>query len=218
MPTSNDTPNDARQFAPATQRNREPILSILTQVLPPTGTVLEISSGTGEHAVFWAEALQPRRWLPSDPNPTALASIAAWQAHSPSAFLDPPLALDVHAPTWPIEADPTLLTEPITAIVNINMIHIAPWSACLGLMAGVRRILPTHGILFLYGPFKQNGRHTAPSNAEFDHSLRTQNPDWGVRNLEEVVAVAQAQNLAFVKTYPMPANNFSVVFKKQHSL
>lgn len=216
---------DARQFAPATQRNREPILAVLTQVLPPTGTVLEISSGTGEHAVFLAEALQPRRWLPSDPNPDARASIAAWQAHSPSEFLYPPLVLDAQDPVWPVEESNEagsnlsshldLLANPITAIVNINMIHIAPWSACLGLMAGARRVLPPAGILYLYGPFKQNGRHTAPSNAEFDQSLRSRDPEWGVRNLEEVVAAAQAQDLIFVKTFAMPANNFSVIFRRE---
>jgi hypothetical protein len=103
--------------------------------------------------------------------------------------------------------------NPIVAIVNINMIHISPWSACLGLLAGARRILPRDGILYLYGPFKQGGKHTAPSNANFDESLRAQNPEWGVRDLDEVVAVAQAQNLSLVETYAMPANNLSVIFQ-----
>ncbi len=209
---------DDRQFAPATQRNRDPILAILTQVLPSSGTVLEISSGTGEHAVFFAPALAPRRWLPTDLNPAARASIAAWQLYAPAANLHPPLALDVRDPVWPVETaanlDFDLKDSPITAIVNINMIHIAPWSACLGLMAGAGRILPAGGVLYLYGPFKQNGRHTAPSNVEFDQTLRLQNPEWGVRNLEEVVAVAQTQQLNFVRTYEMPANNLSVLFQK----
>ncbi|MFM7427243.1 MAG: DUF938 domain-containing protein [Elainella sp.] len=208
---------DERQFAPATQRNREPILAVLTEVLPPDGTVLEISSGTGEHAVFFAPALAPRRWLPTDPNPTARASIAAWQRHSPAANLHPPLALDVRDPVWPVETplpEVELNQTPITAIVNINMIHISPWSACLGLMAGASRILPSGGILYLYGPFQQDGRHTAPSNAEFDQSLRRQNSEWGVRHLEEVVAVAQSQQLSLVSTYTMPANNLSVVFRR----
>ncbi|WP_254721915.1 DUF938 domain-containing protein [Kovacikia minuta] len=107
-----------------------------------------------------------------------------------------------------------LRREPIGAIVNINMIHIAPWAACLGLMAGAKRILPAEGVLYLYGPFKQGGKHTAPSNAAFDQSLQMQNPDWGVRNLEQVVAVAEAQNLSLVEIHPMPANNLSVIFKK----
>jgi hypothetical protein len=211
---------DTRQYAPATQRNREPILEILQQVLPPTGTVLEISSGTGEHAVFLAPRLAPRRWLPSDPNPVALASIAAWQKHLPSPNLQPPIALDVRNPVWGVEQDLGLdesstvhLKEPITAIVNINMIHIAPWEACLGLMAGARRILPLGGILYLYGPFKQGGIHTAPSNATFDESLRQQNAQWGVRDLEAVVAAAAAERLSLIKTFSMPANNLSVLFQ-----
>lgn len=155
-------PTDDRQYAPATQRNREPILAILRQVLPATGTVLEVSSGTGEHAVFFAPRLAPRRWLPSDPNAIARASIAAWQEHEPAKNLDAPITLDAREPIWSVEQQ--ALIEPICAIVNINMIHIAPWSACLGLMAGARRILPTGGILYLYGPYKQGGNHTAPSN------------------------------------------------------
>lgn len=218
---------DARQFAPATQRNREPILRVLLEVLPPSGTVLEISSGTGEHAVYFAPRLVPRLWLPSDPDATARASIAAWREQEPSETLYPPLTLDVRQPRWPVEfadgqpsADatakvlPDFSRYPITAIVNINMIHIAPWSACLGLMAGARRILPTGGVLYLYGPFKQNGRHTADSNAAFDSGLQLQNPEWGVRDLEAVVAAAQAQQLQFVKTYTMPAHNLSVVFQR----
>jgi SAM-dependent methyltransferase len=212
---------DARQYAPATQRNREPILEVLLQVLPPIGTVLEVSSGTGEHAVFLAPRLHPRKWLPSDPNPVARASIAAWQEHCPADNLYPPIALDARAPVWAVEQDelPEPLPDmdfnrdPIVAIVNINMIHIAPWSACLGLMAGAGRILPSGGILYLYGPFKQAGKHMAPSNADFDESLRVQNPEWGVRDLDDVVAVAQAQHLSLVKTYAMPANNLSVIFQ-----
>ncbi|MBD1804357.1 DUF938 domain-containing protein [Microcoleus sp. FACHB-SPT15] len=212
---------DARQYALATQRNREPILNVLLQVLPPTGTVLEISSGTGEHAVFFAPRLQPRKWIPSDPNPVARASIATWREHCPADNLYPPIALDVRDPIWEVEQDelPEPLQDidfkcnPIVAIVNINMIHISPWSACLGLLAGARRILSPNGILYLYGPFKQGGKHTARSNANFDESLRAQNPEWGVRDLDEVVAVAQAQNLSLVETYAMPANNLSVIFQ-----
>jgi hypothetical protein len=161
---------DTRQFAPATQRNREPILAVLTEVLPPTGTVLEISSGTGEHAIFFAPALAPRMWITSDPNPVARSSIAAWQAHSPQANLYGPLYLDTQAPLWPIEPgsiepqatrenyregvppdlglqdldlqDLDLQVFPIQAIVNINMIHISPWSACEGLMAGATNSTP----------------------------------------------------------------------------
>ena len=212
---------DARQYAPATQRNREFILEVLLKVLPPTGTVLEVSSGTGEHAVFFAPRLYPRQWIPSDPNPVARASIAAWREHCPTDNLYPPIVLDACNSVWEIEQDEPpeslhgmdLKHDPIVAIANINMIHIAPWSACLGLIAGAGRILPPGGILYLYGPFKQGGRHTAPSNAAFDESLQAQNPEWGVRDLEDVVAVAREEHLSLVKTYTMPANNLSVIFQ-----
>lgn len=212
--------SDARQFAPATQRNRDPILAVLSQVLP-VGSVLEISSGTGEHAVYFAPRLAPRPWIPSDLNSTALASVAAWRQQQPATNLYPPLCLDVTHAVWPVEQHPLpagfetldLKRDPIRAIVNINMIHISPWSACLGLMAGARRILPSGGVLYLYGPYKQNGEHTAPSNAEFDRSLQLQNPAWGVRDLEAVIAAAEAEQLRFVQTAAMPANNLSVVFQ-----
>jgi len=217
-----NTPDDARQNAPATERNREPILEVLQRVLPPNGTVLEVASGTGEHAVFFAPRLSPRKWLPSDPNPQLRASIAAWRTRFPADNLYPPLDLDVRAPIWPIEtgASPKWLnysdlnTSPLVAIVNINMIHISPWSASLGLMAGAGRLLPPGGILYLYGPFKQGGTHTSPSNLAFDEALRTQNPEWGVRDLEDVVAEASTQHLTMLKTYQMPANNLSVVFQR----
>jgi SAM-dependent methyltransferase len=210
-----DLPQDARQYAPATQRNRAAILEVLLQVLPLTGTVLEISSGTGEHAVFLAPRLQPRKWIPSDPNPIAIASISSWRQYCPADNLCEPIALDASKPIWSIEqySKVDLERDPIVAIVNINMIHIAPWDACLGLMAGAGRILSPGGILYLYGPFKRGGVHTAPSNAEFDLSLRQQNPAWGVRDLDDVVAIAQAQNLSHIKTYAMPANNLSVIFQ-----
>lgn len=208
---------DLRRYAPATERNREPILAVLQQVLPPTGTILEISSGTGEHSIFMAPQLAPRYWLPSDPNPEARASIAAWQQSVPCDNIYPPIDLDASSSEWSIESGSVpihdLTQQPITAIVNINMIHIAPKSAYLGLFAGAQRILPIGGILYLYGPFKQGGVHTAPSNEAFDASLRSQNPEWGVRDLEEIITVAQSHNLALQKVYPMPANNLSVIFK-----
>lgn len=204
--------NDDRQYAPATQRNREPILEVLREVLPATGTVLEISSGTGEHAVFFAPRLAPRKWQPSDPNPIARASIAAWRKFEPAENLEAPIDIDARNSVWSIEQQE--LSEPISAIVNINMIHISPWSACVGLMAGANRILQSGGILYLYGPYKQKGKHTAPSNEMFDESLQLQNPEWGVRSLEDVVTAAQDQKLALLKVVAMPANNLSVVFQK----
>ncbi|MBW4520797.1 MAG: DUF938 domain-containing protein [Scytolyngbya sp. HA4215-MV1] len=214
--------SDDRQYALATQRNREPILDVLQRVLPATDTVLEISSGTGEHAVFFAPRLAPRHWLPSDPNPIARASIAAWRAHLPAANLYAPIALDVRDPLWTVEQTPLpeplqtdLQHHPIRAIVNINMIHIAPWTACLGLLAGAQRLLPADGILYLYGPFRVEGQHTAPSNAAFDASLQAQNSEWGVRDLEAVLAVAQRHHFALVETIEMPANNLSVLFRRK---
>jgi SAM-dependent methyltransferase len=209
---------DARQYAPATQRNQVPILEVLLQVLPPTGTVLEVSSGTGEHAIFFAPRLAPRKWLPSDPNPSARASIAAWQTYRPAENLYPPIALDAREACWEVEQPAlrqrmNLEQDPIVAIVNINMIHIAPWSAGLGLLAGAKRILPAGGVLYLYGPYKQEGQHTAPSNQAFDQSLQMQNPQWGVRNLEDMIAAAQAEGLSFLQTVSMPANNLSVIFQ-----
>ena len=189
---------DARQYAPATERNREAILDVL----------LEVSSGTGEHAVFFAPRLTPRHWLPTDPNPLALASINAWRSYTKAENLYPPIVIDACQPNWELGD-----IEPIVAIVNINMIHIAPWEACLGLMTGAGRILPPGGILYLYGPFTHGGKHTSPSNIAFDESLREQDPYWGVRDLEEVVAVAKAQQLNLVKTVAMPANNLSVIFQ-----
>jgi hypothetical protein len=209
------TNDDPRKYAPATQRNREPILEVLLKVLPPNGTILEVASGTGEHAVFFAQRLKPRKWLPSEPNPQLRASIAAWSANLPCENLYPPIDIDVCAPVWSVESyTDDLNNSPITAIVNINMIHIAPWSACLGLMASANRILPPGGILYMYGPFKVDGKHTAPSNDAFDESLRSQNPEWGVRDLNDVVDAARTQNLTLVKTYQMPANNLSVIFQR----
>ena len=202
-----DSP-DLRRYAPATERNREPILAVLQQVLPPTGTILEISSGTGEHAVFMAPHLAPRYWLPSDPDPEARASIMSWRQFTSCDNVCPPIDLDASSSQWLVESK-----EPITAIVNINMIHIAPKSAYLGLLAGAKRILPIGGILYLYGPFKQGGVHTATSNATFDASLQSQNPAWGIRDLEEITRVAHSHNLELQKVYSMPANNLSVVFK-----
>lgn len=204
--------NDERQFAPATQRNREPILEILQRILPSTGTILEIASGTGEHAVFFAPRLSGQKWLPTDINYLSLASISAWLKYEPSDNIYPPILLDVSANIWPVEVEQQYLRE-ITAIVSINMIHIAPWSACLGLMAGAGRILPENGILYLYGPFKQKGQHTAPSNAAFDEMLKSQNAAWGVRDLDDVIAVAEKHNLQWRETILMPANNLSVVFQ-----
>jgi hypothetical protein len=203
---------DARQYAPATERNRQPILEVLLNILPPSGTILEIASGTGEHAIFFAPHLSPRLWIPSEPDPMLRNSIRAWCEVCPCENIYPPLNLNVTDEVWCIETENY---PSIDAIVNINMIHIAPWAACLGLMAGAERLLPQKGILYLYGPFKVGGKHTAASNVAFDQMLQSQNPQWGIRDLDEVVAVAQKHQLTLIETIPMPANNLSVIFQRQ---
>ncbi|MEM9568638.1 MAG: DUF938 domain-containing protein [Cyanobacteria bacterium P01_E01_bin.34] len=208
-----------RQFAPATQRNRVPILAVLQQVLPKAGTVLEVASGTGEHAVYFSRQMSHLNWLPSDPNPSARASITAWREESGIAALYPPVDLDARQKRWPVEflgrdSGSDSVPDPIAAIININMIHISPWEACLGLLAGAGRILSEGGVLYLYGPYQRNGQHTAPSNAAFDMSLRSQHPTWGVRHLEDVVTAAEAEGLGLQQLVEMPANNMSVIFHK----
>ena len=198
--------SDPRLYAPAVARNREPILAVLRRVLPPHGLVLEVASGSGEHAAFFAAALPQLTWQPTDPDPRARASIAAFCAASGPPNLLPPLALDAAAPDWPVTV--------AAAVVCINMIHIAPWSACEGLMAGTARVLPPGGVLYLYGPYREEGRHTAPSNAAFDADLRRRDPAWGVRDLGEVVALALRHGLVHEETVTMPANNRSVIFRR----
>lgn len=199
---------DARQYAPATQRNREPILGILSKTLHPESNILEIASGTGEHAVYFASKLESCHWTPSDINPTSRESIIAWRNSSYINNLNLPLSIDVTQHDWRQQ----VMEQDIDAIVNINMIHISPWQACLGLMEGAEQILPDGGILYLYGPFKRNQEHTSPSNASFDQSLRDRHPLWGVRDLAAVIEVAAASNLRLEQVVEMPANNLSVIF------
>lgn len=198
---------DARNFSPSTTRNREPILAVMAQHFPISGKVLEIASGAGEHAVFFASALPGLTWQPSDPDEAARESITAWIAHEHVRNVLPPVAIDVRQTNWNIDG-------PFEAIVAINMIHISPWDATTGLMAGAARRLAPGGHLFLYGPYKRGGAHTAPSNEAFDASLNARNPLWGVRDLEEVEREANANGLALHSIVEMPANNLSVLFAK----
>ena len=200
-----------KRSAPATERNREAILSVLHDYLPNQGTVLEIASGTGQHAVFFAQHLTPRFWLPSDLDPTNIASIAAWRVEAGAANLLLPRQLDVRDSSWLIDCD---LPAPISAIVNINMLHISPWSCCEALFAGAAEVLNQSGVVILYGPFKRDGLHTAPSNAAFDEQLRSQDSAWGVRDLKAVVDIAVEQGFACQNVIEMPVNNLSVVFDK----
>lgn len=201
----------AKKYAPATQRNREPILAVLKEILPPQGNILEIASGTGEHALFFAPHFPQSQWIPSDIHPESLLSITAWRKDCLSDNLQPPLTIDVMKTNWYQQ----LLTSNIRSIVCINMIHIAPWEAYLGLIAGAKQILPKNGILYLYGPYMINNQHTAPSNEQFDQSLQAQNPSWGVRNLDDVVAIADKNGFDLEKTVTMPSNNLSVILRKK---
>lgn len=204
---------DRRQFAPATERNRNPILNVLKDWLPEAGTVLEIASGTGEHAVFFAPRITPVKWQPSNREIDQMESVTDWIAHSPSENLLPPVTLDVTEPLWPVE-EAHYNGAPITAIFNANMIHISPWRTCEGLMAGAGRILPKGGRLFLYGPFKYDGEHTSRSNEEFDGWLKARDGEFGVRDIRDVMDEASKNGIRHLIARPMPANNFLHLFEK----
>jgi cyclopropane fatty-acyl-phospholipid synthase-like methyltransferase len=195
-----------RLTAPAAERNKEPIAEVLAEVLPPAGRVLEVASGSGQHVVHFAARFPRLRFVPSDPDPRARASIEAWIAEADLDNVDPPLALDASAQKWPVdEAD---------AIVSINMVHISPWEATMGLFAGASRILSPLGVLYLYGPYAVDGAHTASSNERFDESLRARDPMWGVRDVRDVERLGAEHGFVLEKTVSMPANNLSVVFRR----
>ena len=197
---------DARRDAPATHRNLPVLRAELTRVLPDTGTVLEVASGTGQHVCALAQAFPHLRWQPSDPDPDARASIAAWTAHERRENVAAPLALDVRAAGWPLtRAD---------AVLCVNMAHIAPWEATIGLLEGAWRVLPPTGPLVLYGPWHVGGRPTAPSNAAFDESLRARDPAWGVRAIEDLLMAAVARGFALTRVEAVPANNLVIVLRR----
>ena len=198
--------SDHRQYAPATLRNRDPILAVLRNVLPASGVILEIASGSGEHVVHFAENFPNLAFQPSDPDPDALQSIAAWIAATGAANVRAPIVLDASQSPWPIES--------ADGIICINMVHISPWEATLGLIRGAAAILAPNAPLYLYGPYKRAGFATAPSNEAFDRSLRHRNPAWGLRELEAVVKVAQSVGFSAPDITEMPANNLSVVFRR----
>ena len=199
--------NDPRQFSPSAARNRDPIWQVLGPLLPARGLVLEIASGSGEHVAHFARLAGSQIiFQPSDPSAAARASIDAWVTESGLTNICPSLGLDAAADVWPIaHAD---------VVLCINMIHISPWSATVGLIAGAARVLPPEGLLFLYGPYRRNGRHTAPSNEAFDVDLRRRNREWGVRDLEAVSELAAVHGFAAPAVTEMPANNLSVAFRR----
>jgi hypothetical protein len=200
-------PPPAARMAPSTARNRQPILEVLAPRLGIGAKVLEIASGAGEHAVFIGEALPGIQWVPSDPDPDARASIAAWIDHTGLGNVILPLDITAETPErWP--------DGPFSAVVCINMLHISPWSAAEGLMAGAAKVLTEAGRLFLYGPYLEAGVETAPSNLAFDRSLRSRNPAWGIRDLADVTALAASHGLALAERIEMPANNLVVAFRR----
>ena len=195
----------AKRHAPATLRNREAITSVLADWLPPSGTVLEVASGSGEHIVHFAAAFPHLDWQPSDPDPAGLASIAAWRTEVGLANVAPPLTLDASASDWPVtRAD---------AILCINMVHISPWEATLGLVAGAARLLAPGAPLILYGPYIEAEVPTAESNLDFDANLRARDPAWGLRDTGTVKAAAANAGLAFTERRAMAANNLMLLFR-----
>lgn len=205
--SAGDAPSSqARRHAPATVRNREAIVEVLRDALPASGVVLEVASGSGEHGVYFAGALPNLDWQPSDPDPAALESIAAWQGEAGLANLRPPVVLDAAAVDWPIgQAD---------VILCINMVHISPWTATIGLFTKGAEVLPQGAPLILYGPYFRKGHPTAPSNLAFDESLRARNGEWGVRWLEDVSKLAEEKGFALDTIHEMPANNLTVIYRR----
>ena len=198
---------DTRRHAPATVRNRGPIIEVLRHWLPDSGTVVEIASGSGEHALAFARAFPHLRWQPSDADETALASIAAWRSEAGLANILPPLRLDAMLADWPVaRAD---------ALLAINLVHISPWAATLGLLDGAARLLAPGAPLILYGPWIERGIDTASSNRAFDADLRRRNPDWGLREVEGLAAEAAGRGLALVGRRAMPANNLMLLLRRR---
>lgn len=197
---------DARCSAPAALRNREPIADVLGDWLPPTGLVLEIASGSGEHALHFAGRFPTLEWQPSDTHPAALRSIAAWRATAGLPNIRPPLALDASAEDWPVDrAD---------AVLSINMVHISPWASALGLIDGAARLLPPGGPLMLYGPWLRDDVPTAPSNLDFDADLKRRDPSWGLRRVEDFVGAAARRGFQLIETRAMPANNMMLLLRR----
>jgi cyclopropane fatty-acyl-phospholipid synthase-like methyltransferase len=201
-----DAGGAAKRHAPATARNRDAIADVLAEFLPQHGTVVEIASGTGEHAIHFAARFPDLVWQPSDHDPAGLASIRAWMDEAALSNILPPVLIDAMAANWPMtQAD---------AILCINMIHISPWSATRGLMARAGELLPMGAPLYLYGPYIRDDVETAPSNRAFDASLKERNPGWGLRNLRDVAQLAQEVGLTLERIVEMPANNLSLIFRR----
>ena len=195
-----------KRHAPATLRNRDAIAEVLRRELPEDGLVLEIASGSGEHAIYFAEQFPRHIWQPSDPDPVALASISVWMAEAARPNALPPLELDAASPHWPLER--------AGAILCINMAHISPWAATLGLLEGATRLLDKDAPLILYGPFLKSDIETAPSNLAFDQQLRSRDRAFGIRSVEDIDLAARERGIVRMALYPMPANNMMLVYRR----
>ena len=198
---------EGKWTTPSAERNKGPILEVLARVLPRRGLVLEIASGTGQHVVHFANALPDLTWQPSDPDQELRHSIALRVTEEHRDNIERPIDLDVTRLPWPLQT--------ADAVVAINMIHVAPWSVTLALFEGAKALLSPGQVLFLYGPYRRDGRHTSPGNAQFDLDLRARNPEWGLRDLEAVSDVAAGAGFELAEIVGMPANNFSLVFKRR---
>lgn len=197
---------DGKWFIPSAERNKGPILDVLTRVLPTRGVVLELASGTGQHVIHFAKALSGLTWQPSDPDPELRESVALRVGEEQLANVNPPIDLDVTRLPWPLKT--------ADAVVCINLIHVAPWSATLALLEGTKALLPAQHVLFLYGPYRRFGQHTSKSNEQFDSDLRAHNSEWGLRDLEAVSETAAFSAFVLAEIVEMPANNFGLVFKR----
>ncbi|MEM9706896.1 MAG: DUF938 domain-containing protein [Pseudomonadota bacterium] len=204
-------------FSPSVARNKDVIAAVLEKCFAPNAAVLEIASGSGEHSIAFAKKMPGATWFPGDPNPEARASINAWRASEALENIRAPHKIDAAQPDWSSFLAGDANPAEFDGVVSINMIHIAPFSAAKGLFAGASRHLKRGGFLFLYGPFKRDGRHTAPSNEDFDASLKARDPNWGVRDLEsEVVPLGEKNGFTVPEIVDMPANNLSVIFRYEH--
>lgn len=195
-----------KRYAPAAQRNIGPIADVLAHWLPPSGLVLEVASGSGEHGLAFARRFSDLQWQPTDPDEAARASITAWQKEEGRENFLPPMALDAASAHWPVIH--------ANAVLAINMVHISPWAATLGLFAGAGRLLGIGGVLILYGPYLEAGVETAPSNLAFDHSLKARNKQWGLRHVDDMCAATVAEDFVLDARQAMPANNLMLLFRK----
>jgi len=209
------TEPDGRLDAPAFHRNHQPIWAVLEKFLArQTGDVLEAGSGTGQHVVYFARQNPDITWWPSDLSAAHLESIAAWRAAAGLSNVRPPQRIDLSDPAWSVAASDGYAPGKLLALFCANVIHISPWRVAEGLVAGAARHLREDGRLFLYGPFKRDGRHTAVSNAVFDTSLRSQDPEWGVRDIGDVTRLAEGVDFRLAETFEMPANNLILMFTR----